>query len=82
MQSVVNYICFFFQKLYFSKLTMGGGQNFERRNVERLRFQNVNTANIKITKVIRSFYYRIYFLIFSILLECSKYLITFQIVKY
>ena len=28
----------------------GGGQNFERRNVERLKFQNFKVANIKITK--------------------------------
>ena len=29
---------------------MGGGQNFERRNVERLTFRNFKIANIKITK--------------------------------
>ena len=29
---------------------MGGGQNFERRNVERLKFRNFKVANIKITK--------------------------------
>ena len=28
----------------------GGGQNFERRNVERLKFRNFKVANIKITK--------------------------------
>ena len=31
----------------FSK---GGGQNFERRNVERLQFRNFTVANSKITK--------------------------------
>ena len=29
---------------------MGGGQNYERRNVERLTFRNLKIANIKITK--------------------------------
>ena len=28
----------------------GGGQNFERRNVKRLKFRNFKVANIKITK--------------------------------
>ena len=28
----------------------GRGQNFERRNVERLEFRNFKVANIKITK--------------------------------
>ena len=28
----------------------GGGQNFERQNVERLTFRNFKIANIKITK--------------------------------
>ena len=28
----------------------GGGQNFERRNVDRLTFRNFKIANIKITK--------------------------------
>ena len=28
---------------------LGGGQNFERRNVERLKFRNFKVANIKIT---------------------------------
>ena len=28
---------------------MGGGQNFERRKVERLKFRNFKVANIKIT---------------------------------
>ena len=27
---------------------LGGGQNFERRNVERLKFRNFKVANIKI----------------------------------
>ena len=31
-------------------LTSGRGQNFERRNVERLKFRNFRVANIKITK--------------------------------
>ena len=29
--------------------TKGGGQNFERRNVERLKFRNFKVGNIKIT---------------------------------
>ena len=29
---------------------MGGGQNLERRNVERPTFRNFKIANIKITK--------------------------------
>ena len=29
---------------------MGGDQNFERRNVERLTFRNFKIANIKIMK--------------------------------
>ena len=29
---------------------MGGGRNFERRNVERLALRNFKIANIKITK--------------------------------
>ena len=32
------------------KNNSGGGQNFERRNVERLTFRNFKIANIKITK--------------------------------
>ena len=28
----------------------GGGQNLERRNLERLIFRNFNIANIKVTK--------------------------------
>ena len=28
----------------------GGGQNFKRRNVERLKFRNFKVTNIKITK--------------------------------
>ena len=31
-------------------LTMDGGQNFERRNVEQLTFRNFKIVNIKITK--------------------------------
>ena len=33
-----------------SSANRGGGQNFERRNVERLTFRNFKIANIKITK--------------------------------
>ena len=34
----------------FLHLTVqGGGQNFERRNVEPLKFRNFKVANIKIT---------------------------------
>ena len=29
---------------------MGGGKNFERRNLERLIFRNFKNANIQITK--------------------------------
>ena len=31
-------------------MNWGGGQNFERRNIERLKFRNFKVANIKITK--------------------------------
>ena len=34
----------------FLHIFQGGGQNFERRNVERLIFRNLKIANIKITK--------------------------------
>ena len=31
-------------------INSGGGQNFEQRNVERLKFRNFKVANIKMTK--------------------------------
>ena len=57
-------ICFFFRRanigtrastgtftlISLIKQNLGGGQNFERRNVERLKFRNFKVANIKITK--------------------------------
>ena len=55
------------------KFTLGGGQNFERRNVERLKFRNFKVVNIKITKDE---------LFDSFIFEYSKYVIIFQIVKY
>ena len=36
--------------MHKAKDIQGGGQNFERRNVERLKFRNFKVANIKITK--------------------------------
>ena len=40
-----------FQNCEILKLVYGGGgQNFERRNVERLKFRNFKVANINITK--------------------------------
>ena len=36
--------------LSFFKLKIKFGENFERRNVERLKFRNFKVANIKITK--------------------------------
>ena len=40
-----------FQTVILHKyIYLGGGQNFERRNVEWLTFRNFKIANIKITK--------------------------------
>ena len=36
--------------ILFPKSSMGGGQNLERRNVERLIYRNFKITNIKITK--------------------------------
>ena len=45
---------------------MGGGQNSERPNVERLIFRNFETSNIEITKVkLFDFLFAIQFLIFT-----------------
>ena len=50
---------------------MGGGQNLERRNVERPIFRNFKTANIKITKyeLFDSFIFEFIFFILNKLLE-------------
>ena len=60
---------------------MGGGQNLERRNVERPIFQNFKITNIKITKdeLFDSF---IFELIFALFINYLHNLIVFQIVKY
>ena len=62
---------------------MGGGQNFNRRNGERLEFRNFTVANIKKTKdeLFDSFIIEFIFSFFRNYLN-SKYLIIFQIVKY
>ena len=59
---------------------MGGGQNLERRNVERPIFQNVKIKNIKITKdqLFDSF---IFEFIFSLFINYLRNLIIFQMVK-
>ena len=59
----------------------GGGQNLERRNVERPIFRNFKIANIKITKdeLFDSF---IFEFIFSLLINYLHNLIISQIVKY
>ena len=44
---------------------MGGGQNFERRNIERLKFRNVKVANITITK--DEFFYSFFIVFFHFL---------------
>ena len=41
--TILSVLCFF---LFY----LGGRQNFERRNVERLTFRNFKIVNIKITK--------------------------------
>ena len=41
-----------YSSLYLTTNTMGGGQNLERRNVERPVFQNFKFTNIKITIVL------------------------------
>ena len=60
---------------------MGGGQNLERRNVERPIFRNFKITNIKITKyeLFDSF---IFEFIFSLFINYLHTLINFQIVKY
>ena len=59
----------------------GGGQNLERRNVERPILPNFEITNIKITKdeLFDSF---IFEFIFSLLINYLHNLIIFQIVKY
>ena len=61
--------------------TSGGGQNSERRNVERPIFRNFKITNIKITKddLLDSF---IFEYIFSLFINYLHNLIIFQIVKY
>ena len=57
-----------------------GGQNFERRNVERPIFRNFKIANIKMTK--DSFIFELIFFILKKNFEHTKYFENFQIVKY
>ena len=42
--------CIIFINSTAYRFLLGGGQNFERRNVERLTFRNFKIANIKIAK--------------------------------
>ena len=60
---------------------MGGGQNLERRNVERPVFRNFKITFIKITKdkLFDSF---IYEFIFSLFINYLQNLIIFKIFKY
>ena len=60
---------------------MGGGQNLERRNVERPIFRNFKITNDKITKdeLFDSF---IFEFIYSLLMNYLHSLIIFQIEKY
>ena len=70
---------------------MGGGQNLERYNVERLVFQNVEIANIKIKKdeLFDNFIFELFFhfleiiprfKIFNNFLYCK--ILIFQMVKF
>ena len=58
---------------------MGGGQNLERRNVERPVFRDFEIANIKMKK--NELFDNFIFELFTIF-EHLKYLIIFDIVKY
>ena len=62
---------------------MSGGQNLERRNVERPVLRNFKIANIKVKKDewFDNFIFELLF-IFQKLFEHPKYLIVFDIVKY
>ena len=66
---------------FIHTIKKGGGQNLERRNVERPIFQNSKITNIKITKdqLFDSF---IFELIFSLFINYLHNLIIFQFVKY
>ena len=59
----------------------GGGQNLERRNVERPIFRNFKITNIKITKD-QLFVSFIFELIFPLFINYLHNLIILQIVKY
>ena len=61
----------------------GGGQNLERRNVERPLFRNFEITNIKIKKdeLFHNFIFELFFSFFRKLFEL-KYLMIFDIVKY
>ena len=63
---------------------MGGGQNWERRNVERPVFRNFEIANIQIKKdeLFDNFIFELFFPFFRKLFEHLKYLMIFDTVKY
>ena len=66
--------------LQFFYYKSGGGQNLERRNVERPIFRNFKITNIKITKddLLDSFIFEFFF---SLFINYLHNLIIFQIVK-
>ena len=49
--------------MYIPALAVGGGQNMERRNVERPVFRNFEIANIKIKKdeLVDNFIFELFF---------------------
>ena len=69
------------------RATAGGGQNFEQRNVERLKFQNFKVANIKITndELFDSFIIEFIFLFVRYYLNTHNFsnckILIFQMVK-
>ena len=62
----------------------GGGQNLERRNVERLVFRNFKIANIKIKKgeLFDNLILELFFFISQKIFEYLKNLMIFDIVRY
>ena len=63
---------------------MGGGQNLERRNVDRPVFWNFEIAIIKIKRdeLFDNFIFELFFSFSRKLFEHIKYLMIFDIVKY
>ena len=76
----IRNVSFIFQ-IFLIKI---GGQNFERRNVERPVFGNFEIANMKIKKneLFDNFIFELFCHFFRKLFENLKYLMIFDIVKY